>query len=100
MAIVSLATLVAGMLPMFLKKPKSYISLHYGFMYWSVIGLYGAFMAETLVRIPQVVVDSGIPNSTFYNMIGIAVGITVGLGALFHIKNNKKWMKFDKSIKQ
>lgn len=98
MAILSLATLFSGMIPMFIKKPKSYISLHYNFMYWSVIGLYGAFMAETFVRIPDVVIDSGIPNSAFYNMTGIAVGITMSLGAFFAIRNKKKWDKFDQSI--
>lgn len=99
MAVVNLLTLFAGMLPMILKKPKGYVSLHFNFMYWSVLGLYGAFVAETLVRIPDVVVESGIPNATFYKMIGIGVGITMGLGAYFAIKNNKKWSKFDKSDK-
>ena len=81
-----------------MKSPKSYISLHFGFMYWSVIGLYGAFVAETLVRIPDVVIESGIPNSTFYNMTGIAVGITMGLGAYLFITNRNEWSKHDKSI--
>ena len=98
MAVLSLLTLIGGMFPILMKKPKSYITLHFNFMYWSVIGLYGAFMAETLVRIPDVVIESGIPNSTFYNMTGIAVGITMGLGAYFAIKKRKKWSKFDKSI--
>jgi hypothetical protein len=60
-------------------------------MYWSVIGLYGAFMAETFVRLPKIVVDSGVPNSMFYNMTGIAVGITMGIGAYFFIKLKPKW---------
>lgn len=97
MAVLSLATPIAVMLPILIKKPKSYISLHYSFMYWSVIGLYGAFTAETLVRIPDVVIESGIPNSIFYNSIGIAVGITMGLGAFFSIRNRDKWSKFDQS---
>jgi len=98
MAVLSLVTLLCGMLPVLFKKPKSYISLHFNFMYWSVIGLYGAFMAETMVRIPDVVIESGIPNTVFYNMTGIAVGITMGIGAFFAIKNRKKWMKFDKTV--
>jgi len=97
MAIISLLTLIAGMLPMLIKKPKSYITLHYNFMYWSVIGLYCAFAAETLVRIPDIVIDSGIPNSTFYKWTGIASGITMVIGAFLSIKNKKKWMQFDKS---
>ena len=69
-------------------------------MYWSVMGLYGAFAAETMVRLPDVVIESGIPNTTFYNMTGVAVGITMGLAAYFARKNKKKWMKFDSSLKQ
>ncbi len=98
LAVISLLTLIAGMLPMIIKKPKSYITLHFNFMYWSVIGLYAAFTAETLVRIPDVIMESGIPNSTFYKMTGLASGITMILGAFFSIKNRKKWMKFDKSL--
>lgn len=97
MAVVSILTLAAGLIPMFIKKPANYVSMHFGFMYWSVIGLYGAFTAETLVRIPDVVIESGIPNSTFYNMTGVAVAITMGLGAYYSIKNNDKWLKFDRA---
>jgi len=95
MAVLSLSTLILGMLPVIMKRPKSYVTLHFNFMYWSVIGLYAAFTAETLVRIPDIVIESGIPNSTFYNMTGIATGIVMTLGAFFSIKNKKKWMKFD-----
>jgi len=98
LACLSLFTLVAGMVPMFLKKPKGYISYHYNFMYWSVFGLYGAFAAETMVRIPDIVIESGIPNTTFYNMTGIAVAIVMGLGYFFKFRNKKTWDKFDKSI--
>jgi len=93
-ALVSSLTLIFGLIPIFTKRPKkNYGSLHFSFMYWSVIGLYGAFMAEILVRIPKIVVESGIPNKVFYNMTGIAVGITMGLGAYFFIKHKPKWEK-------
>ena len=85
---------------MFLKKPKGYTSYHYNFMYWSVFGLYGAFVAETLVRIPDVVIESGIPNTTFYSLTGIAVAIVMGLGYYFKFRNKKTWDKFDSSISQ
>ena len=98
LAVVSSITLLGGMVPVMIKRPKSYISLHYNFMYWSVMGLYGALTAETMVRIPDVVIDSGIPNSTFYAMTGIAVGMTMGLAAYFARRNKKKWMKFDSSL--
>ena len=97
MAIVSAITLLGGMIPILLKRPKSYVSLHFNFMYWSVIGLYAAFVSETLVRIPSVVIESGIPNSTFYNMTGVGVALTMGLGVFFYLKNKKIWNSFDPS---
>lgn len=52
MAIVSLVTLLSGMLPVLLKKPSgSWLTIHYRQMSWSVIGLYAAFWAETTVRL-------------------------------------------------
>lgn len=89
-AIVSTLTLIAGMIPV-LTRSKNFESLHLGFMYWSVMGLYGAFTAEVFVRLPKIIIESGIPNSSFYTMTGIAVAITMGLGALFFIKLSPKW---------
>ncbi len=92
LALVSGVTLISGMIPVLTKWPKeNYISLHFSFMYWSVLGLYGAFVAEVLVRLPKIVIESGIPNSTFYNMTGVAVAITMGLGGYFFRKNKGKW---------
>jgi uncharacterized membrane protein len=91
-ALVSTLTLAFGLIPIITKWPKKhYISLHFSFMYWSVIGLYGAFMAETFVRMPEIVIESGVPNAMFYNMTGIAVAITMGLGAYYFIKNKLRW---------
>ncbi|MGK0390129.1 MAG: putative membrane protein [Maribacter sp.] len=99
MAIFSLLTIMTGMLPMILKKPASYVSLHFNFMYWSVFGLYAAFMAETCVRFPDVVIESGIPNYVFYNITGVATGLTMAIGFFFSFRKRKDWIKFDKSIK-
>ncbi len=96
-ALVSTVTLVGGMLPIFLRKPKSYISLHLIFMYWSVFGLYGAFMAEVLVRIPKVVAIDGVPTSMFYNMVGVAVFITMGFGYFLFNRKKKAWQAFEKA---
>jgi hypothetical protein len=60
-------------------------------MYWSVMGLYGAFTAEVLVRLPKIILSSGIPNSTFYTMTGIAVAITMTVGAILFIKLSRTW---------
>jgi len=92
MALVSSLTLACGLLPILLKRPRhNYISLHFIFMYWSVIGLYGAFMAETFVRLPEIVIESGIPNAMFYNMTGIAVAVVMGVGTYFFIKLKPRW---------
>ena len=95
-AVVSTFTLLAGMMPIIRGKPTNYISLHWNFMYWSVFGLYAAFVAETLVRIPQVVIESGIPNTTFYNMVGIGVGIVMGIAYFVLNRKKKDWEKFEK----
>lgn len=91
-AVVSSLTLAAGMIPMILKKPrKQYVSLHLNFMYWSVMGLYGAFFAETMVRLPEVVLEHGAPNSVFYNTVGIVVFIVMAAGGYLFYRNREKW---------
>ncbi|NNC35071.1 MAG: hypothetical protein HKO09_09350 [Croceitalea sp.] len=90
-------TLLGGMLPMILKKPKSYISMHYNFMYWSVLGLYGALVAETLVRIPKTVVKDTEVLPIFFNLVGVAVFLVMGAGYYFFFKKRKKWAEFDKN---
>lgn len=93
-ALISSLTLIAGLFPVLTKYPtKNYVSLHFSFMYWSVMGVYGAFVSETLVRMPKVVVESGIPNSVFYYMTGIGTAIVMGLGVYFFLKFKPKWDK-------
>lgn len=51
-AVASSITLICGMLPVWLKKPtKGWREIHLRFMYWSIIGVYIAFAAETFTRI-------------------------------------------------
>ncbi len=93
-AVISSLTLVCGIIPILIKRPtNNYISLHFSFMYWSIMGVYGAFVSETLVRMPKVVVESGIPNRFFYYMTGIGTAIVMGLGVYFFLKNKSKWDK-------
>ncbi len=93
-AVISSLTLVCGIIPILIKRPtNNYISLHFSFMYWSIMGVYGAFVSETLVRMPKVVVESGIPNRFFYYMTGIGTAIVMGLGVYFFLKNKPKWDK-------
>jgi hypothetical protein len=42
---------------------------------------------------PKVVVESGIPNSVFYNMTGIGTAIVMGLGVYYFLKFKPKWDK-------
>lgn len=94
MALVSCATLTAGLYPVFTRKSKDYLVQHFTYMYWSVIGLYGAFMAETFVRLPRIVLtDTGRPNTIFYNMIGISVGLTMAAGVWFFIRYRPVWAR-------
>ena len=97
LALVSMVTLLGGLLPMLLRKPKSYITMHYNFMFWSVFGLYGALIAEILVRIPKAVFTDSTPNSLFYNLIGVGVFFVMGLGYFIINKNRSNWSKFDKN---
>jgi uncharacterized membrane protein len=93
-AVISSLTLISGLIPILIKRPaNNYISLHFSFMYWSIMGVYGAFVSETLVRMPKVVLESGIPNSLFYNMTGIGTAIIMGIGVYFFLKNKSNWDK-------
>ena len=93
-AVISIFTIICGLVPILIKRPiNNYKSLHFSFMYWSVMGVYGAFVSETLVRMPEVVVESGIPNSVFYNMTGIGTALVMGLGVYFFLKLKPKWDK-------
>jgi uncharacterized membrane protein len=91
-AVISSVTLICGLIPILTRRPtKNYMSLHFSFMYWSIMGVYGAFVSETLVRMPKVVIESGIPNSVFYQMTGIGTAIVMGLGVYFFLKLKPKW---------
>lgn len=54
-ALISSATLVAGFIPAFLRRPQGrWLAWHYEFMAWSYVGLLAAGVAETAVRLPKV----------------------------------------------
>lgn len=82
-ALVSLATLLLGFIPVFRRKPKNkWLIRHFTFMYYSVVGLYAAFASETLTRIPE---------TLFYTMVSIAsVGITL-IGVIIYIRFRPRW---------
>src|SRR5688572_27494243 len=54
LALVSLITLVCGVVPVWLRRPKAWLGLHGTFMSWSYAGLIAAFLSEIAARIPGV----------------------------------------------
>lgn len=89
-AVISSLTLALGMIPIFLRNDiRNWAYLHFSFMYWSVIGLYGAFVSEMLTRIPEV---------PFYNMVGVATGVVMLVGGIVFGINKAKWMKIMEAI--
>jgi uncharacterized membrane protein len=89
-AIVSAATLLGGMIPVIWRRPKnSWLNLHFSFMYWSVFGLYAAFVAETAVRLPIKTAFSSPP--TFFITVAVATLVTMLVGQIIFFKNKKKW---------
>ena len=84
-AVISSFTLLLGMVPVFLRNQiKNWAYLHFSFMYWSVIGLYGAFVSEMMTRIPEV---------PFYNMVGLATAGVMLVGLILFGINKAKWMR-------
>jgi len=82
-AIVSSATLLSGFVPILLKKPiNGYMDLHIGFMYWSVIGLYAAFVSETAVRIP---------STPFWGAVGFGTAIVMFFASIIFAKKRHQW---------
>ena len=82
-AVVSGLTLLAGMIPVLLRKPENnWLGLHFDFMYCSVMGLYGAYAAEILVRIPK---------SPFFGMVGIGTSMVMITGGIYFYFARHKW---------
>lgn len=93
-AVLSSLTLFAGLYPVITKKSKNYVLTHFNFMYWSVIGLYCALMAEVFSRLPKIVLTAtGEPSTGFYKGVGIGIGLVLAIGIVFFIKYKPKWTK-------
>ena len=84
-AIFSLVTIGLGMIPIWTKKPvNKWKYMHFSFMYWSVVGLYAAFAAEILTRIP---------GSSFFGMVGISFVIIMLVAAVCFGLKKSKWSR-------
>ncbi|MES2574735.1 MAG: DUF2306 domain-containing protein [Bacteroidota bacterium] len=94
LAVGSCLTLFAGLYPVLTKSGKNYLLKHFNFMYWSVVGLYTALMAEIFSRLPKIILtDTGNPTTAFYNGVGIGIGVVTTIAILFYIKYKPKWTK-------
>lgn len=92
LAILSSATLLAGLLPMLRGGVQRNIEQHLSFMYWSVAGLYAAFVAEVFVRLPRIILTpDGEPMFIFYKMVGWAVGLVMAVAIFFFIRHKARW---------
>lgn len=93
-AVISFLTLFAGLYPVLTRKSKNYLLTHFNFMYWSVVGLYCAFMAEIFSRLPKIILtESGEPTTVFYKGVGIGIGVVMTIAVAFYIKYKPKWTK-------
>lgn len=90
-AIVSAVTLAGGIIPAVLRKPKNWLDLHFSFMYWSVFGLYAAFVAEMAVRLPVRTMFTS--ARTFFTTVIIATLGTMLVGQIIFFIYKKKWQK-------
>lgn len=60
LALVSLATILCGIAPAWLRRPQPWLRLHATFMSWSYAGLLAAFFSEIGTRLPGVGHVSGV----------------------------------------
>ena len=84
-ALISSITLVLGMIPvLFRQQIKQWVVWHFSFMYYSVIGLYAAFVSETMVRIPVI---------RFWWSVALGTFLVMFLGIYFFQQQSVKWKK-------
>ncbi len=94
MAVMSCAVLFTGLYPVIRKKGNNYLLIHFTCMYWSVIGLYSAFMAELFTRLPAIILTTaGRPMTVFYQLAGMGIALVMLLGLYFFLKYRQQWAK-------
>lgn len=82
-AMASLITVLLGIGTAIRRKP-GWVHRHLTYMYYSIVGLYAAFVAETLTRIPQ---------SPFFTTVTIASIATIIIGVIIFKKMKPNWLK-------
>ena len=71
-ALASLATLIAGIVPMRRRNSTNRLERHYFFMAYSYLGLVAAAVAETATRVPAIASFAGGPTPAFWIAVGVA----------------------------
>lgn len=72
-ALVSLCSLVGGMVPAILRRPAGWLRMHYEFMAWSYVGLVAAAVSESAVRLP---------SAPFWPAVAAGSLLVIAFGAL------------------
>ena len=73
-AVVSLATVCAGFVPVYRRRPhRTWMEVHGIYMGWSYVGLVAAFISEIAVRVPGVRFGPGVIVATALAMGGGAL---------------------------
>lgn len=81
-AILSLATVLAGIIPAIMRK-KNWFPMHFYFMSWSVVGLYAALWSEIGTRFVGNMKE-------FWWMVAFVTALTVFIGSKIINKEAKK----------
>jgi uncharacterized membrane protein len=89
LAIVSLVNLTLGMIPIFRRSPQS-IAYHMYWMYYSVLGLYAAFISEIAVRVVPAI---GMTWNVFFAIVGIGSTLVFVIGTLIIRRKAARWLK-------
>ncbi len=97
-AVVSSVTLLAGLVPMWLRAPKAYFAYHVAFMYWSVIGLYCAFCAETFTRLPFLLGVQENLFAIFYGLVGLSTGLVGYVGGRYWRRYREGWLAVERGV--
>lgn len=83
-SIVATTSLILGIKPMLKKQrtPKDY-KTHFTRMYFSVVGLYAAFAAESFVRVPKL--------GSFWSIVAWSFILVLVTAIVVFIKKQKEW---------
>jgi uncharacterized membrane protein len=80
-AMVSLGSLMAGIIPAWRRLPKNgWLDRHYSFMCYSYLGLTAAAVAEIASRVPAVQAFGGGPTPAFWSAVAVASFVVFAVG--------------------